>query len=97
MLALSVCTSPAWAFLDSPYITPAYPKAGDTISVNIHGGECDLVDMGVTLPPMTSKGGQLTILFTGIHEGDPEWCYYHIGPSTFPLGALPAGSYTLDV
>jgi hypothetical protein len=98
MLALSVCTSPAWAFLDPPYITPTNPKAGDAISVNIYGGQCDLVHDGITWPPpVTQQESEITILFTGIHEGDPEWCYYNIGTSTYPLGKFPPGTYTLDV
>jgi hypothetical protein len=95
--ALALCSWPASAFLDLPYITPANPAIHELVSVNIYGGECDLVDMGVVLPLTTQKGSEITILFTGIHEGDPEWCYYHIGTSTFHLGTFPPGSYTLDV
>jgi hypothetical protein len=97
-LLLAMLAEPASAFLDPPYITPTTPTAGELVSVNIYGGECDLVDDGfVWPPPVTQNGNELTILFTGIHEGDPEWCYYHVGTSTFPVGVFPPGSYTLDV
>jgi hypothetical protein len=98
VLALALCTQRASAFLDPPYITPANPTAGELVSVNIYGGECDLVDDGLVWPPpVTQNGNEITILFTGIHEGDPEWCYYHVGTSTFPVGTFSPGSYVLDV
>ena len=98
LLALAPCAQRAWAFLDPPYITPANPVAGELISVNIYGGQCDLVDDGFAWPPpVTQQGNELTILFTGIHEEDPEWCYYGIGTATFPVGSYPTGSYTLQV
>jgi hypothetical protein len=72
--------------------------AGELVSVNIYGGECDLVDMGIVWPPpVTQQGNEITILFTGIHEGDLEWCYYSVGTATYPVGIFPPGSYTLDV
>ena len=97
-LALALCVQPAWAFLDPPYITPASPKAGELVSVNIYGGECDVADDGVVWPPpVTQQGSTITILLTGIHEGDPEFCYYSIGTETNPIGEFPPGNYTLDV
>jgi hypothetical protein len=99
VLAFAFCAPPVWAFLDPPYVTPANPTAGDSISVSIHyGGGCDLVDYGINWPPpVTQQGNAITILFTGIHEGDPEWCYYGEGTVTYPVGEFSAGSYTLDV
>jgi hypothetical protein len=97
-LAFMLFAEPAGAFLDPPYITPSNPSAGDAISVSIYGGECDLVHDGVTWPPpVTQKGNDITILFTGIHEGDPEFCYYSVGTRTYPVGSFPKGSYTLHV
>ena len=98
VFALALCAEPASAFLDPPYLTPANPVAGELVSVNIYGGECDLVDMGINWPPpVTQQGNEITILFTGIHEGDPEFCYYGVGTATYPVGTFPPGSYTLDV
>ena len=96
--ALALCAQCAWAFLDPPYITPANPTAGELVSVNIYGGECDLLDYGIVWPPpVTQQGSAITILFTGVHEDDPEWCYYGVGTATAPVGRYPPGSYTLDV
>jgi hypothetical protein len=98
VFALALCAPPASAFLDPPYITPANPTAGEQVLVNVYGGECDLIDDGLVWPPpVTQLGSEITILFTGIHEGDPEFCYYSLGTSTFPVGTFPSGSYTLDV
>jgi hypothetical protein len=98
MLALSVCTSPAWAFLDPPYITPANPTDSDLISVNIYAGECDFVDGGVTWPPpITREGNEFTILLRGGHEQDPEFCYFGVGTHAFPVGVYSPGAYTLRV
>ena len=97
-LLLTLFAGPAWAFLEPPYITPAHPSVGDAISVSIYGGECDLVHDGVVWPPpVTQQGNDITILFTGIHEGNPELCYYSIGTRIYPVGTYPVGSYTLHV
>jgi hypothetical protein len=97
-LVLALCTQRAWAFLDPPYLTPANPIAGELVSVNIYGGECDIADDGVVWPPpVTQQGNAITILLTGIHEGDPEFCNFGIGTDTKPVGRFPPGNYTLDV
>jgi hypothetical protein len=98
VFALALCAQPAKAFLDPPYLTPANPVAGELVSVNIYGGECDVADTGVIWPPpVTQQGNAITILLTGIHEGDPEFCYFGIGNNTKPVGRFPPGNYVLDV
>ena len=98
VFALALCARPAWAFLDPPYLTPANPVAGELVSVNIYGGECDVADTGVIWPPpVIQQGSAITILLTGIHEGDPEFCYFSLATETNPVGRFPPGSYTLDV
>jgi hypothetical protein len=98
MLVLAFSTQRAWAFLDPPYITPVNPTAGDSISVNIYGGECDFADGGVVWPPpVTEQGSELTILLTGGHEEDPEFCYFGVGTFTAPIGIYPPGAYILRV
>jgi hypothetical protein len=88
----------SWAFLDPPTITPVNPTVGDAISVSIYGGQCDLVHDGVVWPPpVTQQGNEITILFTGFHETNPELCYFGIGTVTYAVGSYPAGSYTLQV
>jgi hypothetical protein len=97
-VALALCAQPAWAFLDPPYLTPANPVAGELVSVNIYGGECDVADTGVIWPPpVTQQGNAVTILLTGIHEGDPEFCYFSLATELIPVGRFSPGNYTLDV
>jgi hypothetical protein len=84
-------------FLDPPYITPANPTAGDAVSVNVYGGECDVLNIGIVPPVAEQHGREITILFTGIHEGDPEWCYFSLATESFPVGTYPPGTYTLQV
>lgn len=94
-LALGVESASA---LDPPYITPVHPVAGEPISVVVRGDACNLIEDGVVWPPpVTQQGNDITILFNGIREGDPEFCYYSSDAIAYPVGAYPAGSYTLQV
>jgi hypothetical protein len=97
VLVLAVFTPRAFAFIDTPYISPSNPDAGTTISVNSYRGVCDVLNIGIVPPAIEQHGANITILFTGIHEDDPEFCYYGTGTETYPIGAFPPGSYTLDV
>jgi hypothetical protein len=95
---LFVLSRPASAYVGPPYISPAEPTANEAISVNMYGDECDVVDDGIVWPPpVTQSGNVITISFTGIHEEDPEFCYFGVGTGTYPVGTFPAGSYTLKV
>jgi len=90
----------AQAFFGVPYVTPAEPVAGETISVNVYqGGHCDLIDNGgnPNYPQVSQQGNAITILLIGARETDPEWCIFGEGTSTHTVGAFPAGSYTLQV
>jgi hypothetical protein len=98
VLALALWAQSASAFLDPPFITPVSPVAGEQVSVNIYGGECDLVDDGVVWPPpVTQQGSELSILLTGGHEENPEFCYFNAGNHIYPVGIYPPGTYTLRV
>lgn len=97
VVALALCAQRAFAFIDPPYITPVNPTAGETISVNVYRGECDVLNIGIVPPVVEQHGSEITALFTGIHETDPVWCIYSIGIETVPIGSYPPGSYTLDV
>jgi len=77
---------------------PAHPMAGEAISVVVRGDACNLIEDGVVWPPpVTQQGSVITILFNGIREGDPEFCYYSSDAIAYPVGAYAAGSYTLQV
>jgi hypothetical protein len=97
-LVLSARHACALVDLDAPFPTPSNPTAGEFVWVNVRGTECDLVDDGIVWPPpVTQQGDVITIVFTGIHEEDPEFCYFSSDLRTYPVGAYPAGAYTLQV
>jgi len=88
---------PARAFGGPPYLVPANPTPNDTISVDILGDGCDILDTGVVAIQITQQGNAITGVFFGGHEGDPENCIYGTGTQTYPVGSWPAGSYTFAV
>lgn len=88
----------AQAFFDPPWITPAAPMAGDTVSVNIHGGICDAIFEAQGYPQITQQGNAIRFRNYGVHyqPGD-ELCIYGIGTATLPIGTFAPGNYTLTV
>ena len=99
-LLLAFFAQPARAFIDPPWITPANPMAGDTVSINIHGGVCDAIFGEEGYPQITRNGGAIRILWYGQHwpEGSSDLlCSFGIGTLTYPLGAFLPGNYTLTV
>jgi hypothetical protein len=96
-LILALDSSSAWAFLDPPYIAPANPRAGELISVNIHGGGCDAIVGLPGYPQITMQGNEIRILFFSVHYADLEFCNLGVGTATSRLGAYPPGNYTLRV
>ncbi|NCT67202.1 MAG: hypothetical protein GXC76_06080 [Rhodanobacteraceae bacterium] len=87
----------AQAFFDPPYLTPAQPLAGQTVSVSIYGGECDSILGFPGYPQITQQGNAITILFFGVRYTNPILCNIDVGTATFTVGAYPPGSYTLKV
>jgi hypothetical protein len=87
----------AAAFLDPPYLTPEHPTAGDTVSVNIHGGVCDAIGSWPGYQAISQNGIQIRIVLWSITYHDSGLCNLPIGTATIPVGVYPAGSYTLQV
>lgn len=85
------------AYFDQPWITPASPLAGETVSVNIRGGECDAIFGHTGFPQITQQGNEIRILEYGHHWDFQDFCIYEIGTVTDVIGAFPPGSYTLTV
>ena len=96
-LALALCAQPASAFSIRRTSRRRIQPLVDAVSVNVYGGECDVLNIGIVPPVAEQHGREITILFTGIHEGDPEWCYFSLATESFPVGTYPPGSYTLQV
>jgi subtilisin family serine protease len=93
----SLFAQTAYAFFDPPYITPEHPVAGETVSVNIYGGECDSILGDPGYPQITQKGNAIRILFSGVRYTNSELCFIPVGTATYAVDAYPASSYTLQV
>ncbi len=87
----------ARAYFDPPWITPEQPLAGQVVSVNIHGGICDVIFNEPGYPRITQVGDTITIRFWGARRFDPLFCIFGVGTAVRPLGAYPPGTYTLIV
>ena len=57
----------AQAFFDPPWITPATPMAGETVSVNIRGGICDSIAGREGYTQITRAGNAIRLLEYGNH------------------------------
>jgi hypothetical protein len=90
-------SQPALAFFDPPYVTPANPSEGQTVSLNIRSGECDAIFGTPGYPQISQQGNVVTMVLYGARETDPILCYYGTGTSVFPVGNYPAESYILNV
>jgi hypothetical protein len=85
------------AFFDPPWITPEAPRAGEIVSVNIHGGICDAILEWPGYPQITQEGNAIRVLEYGYHVDFEDFCIYGVGTLTEPIGAFPPGDYTLTV
>ena len=77
--------------------TPAAPRAGETVSVNIRGGICDSIFFRPGYPQITQVGNDIRILEYGHHWDTFDLCVYDIGTLTTPVGTFSAGDYMLTV
>jgi hypothetical protein len=97
VLSLVFAVPNAQAFFDAPWITPAAPRAGTAVSVNIHGGICDAIFEWPGYPQVTLEGNAVRIVEYGAHVDFVDWCIYGVGTLTEPIGTFPPGDYTLTV
>jgi len=96
-LLLATMSPNARAFFDPPWITPAFPRVGQAVSVNIRGGICDSIFFRPGYPQITQQGNAIRILEYGHHWETSDLCVYDIGTLTEPIGTYPPGDYTLTV
>jgi hypothetical protein len=97
LLLLAFAAPSAQAFFDPPWITPAVPRAGALVSVNIHGGICDAIFEWSGYPQVTRQGNAVRIVEYGAHVDFVDWCIYGVGTLAEPIGNFPPGDYTLTV
>jgi len=62
------CAQTAHAFIDPPWITPADPRAGEIVSVNIRMGICDAIAEEPGYPQITQEGNAIRIIEFGTHQ-----------------------------
>jgi hypothetical protein len=86
-----------YAFFDPPWITPAAPRAGETVSVNIRDGICDAIFEWPGYPQLTQEGNAIHLIEYGQHWDTVDLCVFDIGQLTEPLGVFPPGDYVLTV
>ena len=96
-LLLMLFATSAHAFWDPPYITPANPVAGDTISMNIRMGVCDVIIFWPGYPQVTRDGNAIHLVSYGQHWDPGELCSYGTGTAVVPIGSYEPGNYTLTV
>lgn len=85
----------AQAFFDPPWITPATPRAGEIVSVNIRDGLCDAIFERPGYPQITQQGNAIHLVEYGHHWTDDGLCVYENGALTEPIGTFPPGDYVL--
>lgn len=86
----------AHAFFDPPWVTPAAPRAGEIVSVNIRGGGCDAIFERPGYPQIARKGNSVRLVEYG-DRAPSGWCIYDVGTLNEPIGAFPSGDYTVIV
>ena len=96
-LLFALVAQTAHAFIDPPWITPAAPMAGETVSVNIRMGICDAIFERPGYPQITQAGNAIRILEYGHHWDDDALCIYYVGTTTEPIGTFPPGDYVMTV
>jgi hypothetical protein len=97
MLAFVLSSQMAQAFVDPPTLSSTNPTESQTVSVNIRFGQCDALGEVPGYPQITQTGNSIRILLHSIHVSYPEFCNVPILIRNFPVGAYPAGAYTVQV
>jgi hypothetical protein len=95
VMVLAVAAPQAHAFFDQPWTTPAEPKAGDMVSLNIREGMCDGIFFRIGYPEITQQGNAIRVLEYGHHWDDETYCIYPVGTFSEPIGRFEAGTYKL--
>lgn len=88
----------AHAFIGEPYLLPAHPAAGETISVNVLSGDCDAIGSIPGWPKVSRDGTAIRIDLWSVSVSDPLLCiYWPPAVSTYAIGAFGTGTYAVQV
>jgi hypothetical protein len=96
-VALALGVEDAQAFFDLPWITPAVPRAGQGVSINVHGGTCDVFVDAPTYPRITIQDTAIHVVRYGWHETFQDFCIFEDWTITDLIGPLSQGDYTVTV
>ncbi len=88
---------PANAYVLPPVLIPPSPMAGESLTIRITHGVCD-VFFGSEAPlPVQQSGANLRIVVDSIHEQNTLWCNFGDGVAAYTIAPLPIGNYTLQI
>lgn len=85
----------AHAFVDPPVLVPTNPVAGQTVSINVTAGDCDV--MGGAPPVVSIQGSNIHVLLQSGHSIDPEFCTFPTFTASYVIGSFGPGSYVMQV
>lgn len=97
-IAIAGASFPAFAFIDPPMIDPTHPTTASNIDARIRTGLCDgFLTLGSLDRELEIVGQRVIIRAKGFRTTDSAQCNFP--PSTFRynIGALPAGTYQLEI
>lgn len=96
-LACLLAVGTAHAYINTPFITPASPQAGETLYVNVDSGGCGATVYEQGYPQVSWDGSNVRVVLLALRYTNIELCDLPNGVSTLSIGALPAGSYQITV
>lgn len=97
LLACLLLAGTAHAYINTPFITPALPYAGDALYVNVDSGVCDAIAAEPGYPQITTNGSSVRVVLLALRYTNIELCNLPSGVATVPVGVLSAGSYQITV
>ena len=96
-LACGFVADTSHAYINTPFITPTSPAAGQMLSINVDAGVCDGIISEPGYPQVSQVGGDVRIVLAALRYTDSEECILPSGVATVSFGTLPEGSYQVTV
>jgi hypothetical protein len=87
------------AFFDQFQVIPEAPTEGTPFNFRFRTGQCHGVFADRPPYPIVSRTGESIEITAAIgdNSGSPSFCIFPIGPVTYSLPPLPAGSYQIEL